>query len=76
MVCQYSTCRLVSSGKRDRALDPGAAEGGEDTSDVATSTIMVGHSRMLPESPHGPHPSGSHRTHVAAAQPSRTTMPS
>jgi hypothetical protein len=61
MVCQYSTCRLVSSGKRDRALDPGAAEGGEDASDVATSTIMVGHSRMLPESP----TALTRRTHTA-----------
>jgi hypothetical protein len=50
MVCQYSTRGFVSSGKRDIALDPGAAEGGDDASHTATGTIIVGRSRALPAS--------------------------
>jgi hypothetical protein len=42
MVCQYSTRALVSSGKRKKALDPGAAEGGGDASHIAPGTIIVG----------------------------------
>ena len=41
MVCQDSTRNLVSSGKRDRALDPGAAEGGGDAFDITTGTVMA-----------------------------------
>jgi hypothetical protein len=37
MLCQYSTRGRVSSGKRDRALDPGAADGGDETSEVSTA---------------------------------------
>jgi hypothetical protein len=51
MVCQYSTCGLVSSGKRDRALDPGVVEGGGDASNVATGTVIVLRFRALPEYP-------------------------
>lgn len=51
MVCQYSTRRLVSSGKRDRAFDPEAAEGGGDASNVATGTVIVVRFRALPEYP-------------------------
>jgi hypothetical protein len=50
MVCQYSTRGLVSSGKRDGALDPGAANGSDDASEVAPGTVMVGRSRALSES--------------------------
>jgi hypothetical protein len=50
MLCQYSTRRLVSSGKRDRALNPGAGDGGGDASDVATGTVIVGCSCALSES--------------------------
>jgi hypothetical protein len=49
MVCHYSTRRLVSSGKRDRALDHGAAEGGDDTSDIATGAVMAVRSHALSE---------------------------
>jgi hypothetical protein len=49
MVCQYSTRGFVSSEKHDRAVDPGAAEGGGDASDIATGTVMVVGSRALPE---------------------------
>ena len=50
MLCQYSTRRLVSSGKRDRALNPGAGDGSGDASDVATGTVIVGRSCALSES--------------------------
>jgi hypothetical protein len=63
MVCQYSTRGLVSSGKRDRVLDPGAAEGGEDASEVATGTVIVGHSPALSE-PLTAITRGAHATHV------------
>ena len=53
MVCQYFIHALVSSGKRKKALDPGAAEGGGDASHIAPGTIIVG--RPL----RWPHPSRS-----------------
>ena len=49
MVCQYSTRGLMLSGQRDRVLDPGAAEGGEDASEAAIGTVIVGHSPALSE---------------------------
>jgi hypothetical protein len=50
MLCQYSRPAQVSSGKRNRALDPGAADGGGDASDIATGTVIVGRSRAPSES--------------------------
>jgi hypothetical protein len=50
MLCQYSRPAQVSSGNRNRALDPGAAEGGEDASDIGIDTVIVGRSRALSES--------------------------
>jgi hypothetical protein len=59
MVCQYSRRGLVSRGKRNRALNPGAGDGGSDASDVATGTVIVGRSYALSESltaiTRGPH---------------------
>jgi hypothetical protein len=49
MLCQYSTHGLVSRGKRDRALDPGAADGSGDASDIATGTVIVDRSGTLSE---------------------------
>ena len=53
MVCEYSTPGLVSSGKRKKALDPGAAEGGGNASHIAPGTIIVGRPVRCP------HPSRS-----------------
>jgi hypothetical protein len=53
MVCEYSIPGLVSSGKHKKALDPGAAEGGGDTSHIASGTIIVGRPVRYP------HPSPS-----------------
>jgi hypothetical protein len=50
MMCQYSTRGLVSRGKRDRALDSGAADGSGDALDIATGTVMAVRSRALPKS--------------------------
>jgi len=50
MVCHYPRPAQVSSGKRNRALDPGAADGGGDASDIATGTVIVGRSRAPSES--------------------------
>jgi hypothetical protein len=48
MVCQYSTRSFVSSEKHGRAVDPEAAEGGDDAPHIATGTGMVVSSRVLP----------------------------
>jgi hypothetical protein len=63
MLCQYSTRGLVSRGKRDRALNPEGGDGGGDTSDIATGTVIVGRSRVLSESLSAT-TNGAHATHV------------
>jgi hypothetical protein len=61
MVCQYSTRGFVSSEKHDRAVDPGAAEGGGDAFDIVT--VFVVRSRALPE-PLTATTGRAHATHV------------
>jgi hypothetical protein len=63
MMCHYSTRGRVSRGKRDGALNPGAAERDRDTSDVATGTVIVGRSCVLSESLSAT-PNGAHAIHV------------
>src|SRR5215813_6021786 len=51
MVCQYSTRGLVSSGKGNKALNPGTAEGGGDASHITPGTIIVGRPVRCPHPP-------------------------
>jgi hypothetical protein len=50
MACQYSIRGLVSRGKRNRALKLGAGDRGGEASDIAIDTVIMGYSRVLPES--------------------------
>jgi hypothetical protein len=65
MVCQYSICAPVSSGKHDRALDSGAVEGGGGAFD--TGTVIVGRSCALSES-HTALTRQAHATHLWSAR--------